>query len=152
MHSLIELKIINAVLDGLKLIVYLNDGRIIIYPMAGMDWITDAPEEVRSTFTVDEWEIYWEAIDDGLTLEHILSPKPRVDFTVEPAPNWHNFQVVIDRMNENEVGLEERVQRGSKTKFLAAMANVADVEPPDIRDRVPTPFGSFYIMKIKPDL
>lgn len=33
--------------------------------------------------------------------------------------------------------LEERARRGSKAKFLAAMANVADVEPPDPRDRIP---------------
>ena len=137
MHSLIELEIINAVLDGLKLIVYLNDGRIIIYPMAGMDWITDASEDQRSAYTVDEWEIYWEAIDDGLTLEHILSPKPRVDFTVEPAPNWQNFQVINDKVDKNEVGLEERTRRGSKPKFSDAMANVADVETPDERDRIP---------------
>jgi hypothetical protein len=31
--------------------------------------------------------------------------------------------------------LEERARRGSKEKFLAAMAKVADVEPPDERDR-----------------
>ncbi|MBM3240304.1 toxin-antitoxin system HicB family antitoxin [Candidatus Poribacteria bacterium] len=32
--------------------------------------------------------------------------------------------------------LEERAKRGSKEKFLAAMAKVADVEPPDERDRI----------------
>ncbi len=31
--------------------------------------------------------------------------------------------------------LEERARRGSKEKFLAAMAKVADVEPIDERDR-----------------
>lgn len=31
--------------------------------------------------------------------------------------------------------LEERARRGSKEKFLAAMAKVAEVEPPDERDR-----------------
>ena len=31
--------------------------------------------------------------------------------------------------------LEERARRGSKEKFLAALAKVADVEPPDERDR-----------------
>ena len=31
--------------------------------------------------------------------------------------------------------LEERARRGSKEKFLAAMAKVADVEPLDERDR-----------------
>lgn len=31
--------------------------------------------------------------------------------------------------------LEEQARRGSKMKFLAAMAKIADVEPPDERDR-----------------
>ncbi len=31
--------------------------------------------------------------------------------------------------------LDERARRGSKQKFLAAMAKVADVDPPDERDR-----------------
>jgi hypothetical protein len=32
--------------------------------------------------------------------------------------------------------LEKRAQRGSREKFLAAMGKVADVEPPDERDRL----------------
>ncbi len=32
--------------------------------------------------------------------------------------------------------LEKRAQRGSREKFLAAMDKVADVEPPDERDRI----------------
>lgn len=32
--------------------------------------------------------------------------------------------------------LEERAQHGDKTKFLAAMKKVADVEPADERDRL----------------
>ena len=32
--------------------------------------------------------------------------------------------------------LMERAERGSKEKFLAAIAKVADVEPPDERDRL----------------
>ena len=37
-----------------------------------------------------------------------------------------------------EAYLEERAKRGSKEKFVAAMAmaKVADVEPPDERDRI----------------
>lgn len=34
-----------------------------------------------------------------------------------------------------EGNLEERARRGSKKKFLAAMAKVADVEPSDQRNR-----------------
>ena len=35
-----------------------------------------------------------------------------------------------------EAYLEERAKRGNKEKFLVAMAKVADVEPPDERDRI----------------
>lgn len=35
-----------------------------------------------------------------------------------------------------ETYLEERAKRGSREKFLAAMAKVADIEPPDERDRM----------------
>ena len=33
--------------------------------------------------------------------------------------------------------LEKRAQRGSREKFLAAMAKVADVKPVDERDQLP---------------
>lgn len=39
---------------------------------------------------------------------------------------------IVDRMKGY---LEEQARRGSKMKFLAAMAKIADVEPPDERDR-----------------
>ena len=32
--------------------------------------------------------------------------------------------------------LEERARRGGREKFLAAMGKVADVQPPDERDRI----------------
>lgn len=35
-----------------------------------------------------------------------------------------------------ESSLEERAKRGSRDKFMAAMAKVADIEPPDVRDRL----------------
>ncbi len=35
-----------------------------------------------------------------------------------------------------EAYLEARANQGSKEKFLAAMAKVADVEPPDEQDRI----------------
>ena len=35
-----------------------------------------------------------------------------------------------------ETYLEERAQRGDRTKFLAAMSKVADVEPPDERNHL----------------
>ncbi len=95
MHSSTELMISSAKLTGNNLVVFLSDGRVVFYPITGMTWITDAPKEKQQDFTVTEWEIYWNQIDDGLTLEHILSPNPRVDFTQEKAPNWEKFQEVV---------------------------------------------------------
>ena len=97
MHSSTELTITSAKLTGNNLVVFLSDGRVVFYPIAGMTWITDAPKEKQQDFTVTEWEIYWNQIDDGLTLDHILSPDPRVDFTKEKAPNWEKFHEVIEK-------------------------------------------------------
>lgn len=95
MHSSSDLTITSAKLTGNNLVVFLSDGRVVFYPIAGMTWITDAPPNQQLDFTVTDWEIYWNQIDDGLTLEHILSPKPRVDFTKEKAPNWEKLQEVL---------------------------------------------------------
>jgi len=95
MRSSRELKIIDATLEDSQLIVYLSDGRIVLYPLAGMTWITEASGEQKQDFTVSDWEVFWNQIDDGITLEHILSDKPRADFTIEKAPNWERFRNAI---------------------------------------------------------
>lgn len=103
MHSSLDLTICSATLEAEKLTVVLSDGRIIIYPLTGMTWITEASPEKQQDFTVTEWEIYWPQIDDGLTLEHLLSSRPRVDFTVERHPNWEGFCQVIAAHEEEIV-------------------------------------------------
>jgi len=95
MRSSFELTIKDAKLEGDKLVISLSDGRIVVYPLTGMTWITEAPSDQQRDFKVTEWEIYWNQIDDGLTLEHILSPRPKVDFTVEKPPNWKRFREVL---------------------------------------------------------
>lgn len=97
MNSLPELTISQAVLEEETLIATLSDGRIIIYPLTGMTWLTTAGIEQQQNFEVTEWEIYWPGIDDGLTLEHLLSPRPRVDFTVTPPPNWERVQQLLQK-------------------------------------------------------
>jgi hypothetical protein len=102
----LELKIVDAKLEEDKLIVCLSDGRIVIYPLTGMTWITEAPKEQQQDFTVTDWEIYWNQIDDGLTLEHILSPRPCVDFRVKGAPNWEAFRKVVAAHQVSELQIE----------------------------------------------
>lgn len=43
--------------------------------------------------------------------------------------------------------LKERAKRGNKAKFLEATTNVADVEPPDTRDRIPEHIQSTLIYR-----
>ena len=105
-----SLTITNAILEGDKLTVFLSDERIVIYPLAGMTWITEASLESQQDFTVTEWEIYWNQIDDGLTLERILSPQPRVDFTAEQPPNWERFRQVLA---EHQDGSEREAKRSA---------------------------------------
>jgi hypothetical protein len=47
MHIFPELTISNATLKSEKLTVTLSDGRIVIYPLSGMTWITKAVSEKR---------------------------------------------------------------------------------------------------------
>lgn len=107
MHSSTELTISSAKLTGNNLVVFLSDGRVVFYPLTGMTWITNAPADQQQDFTVTEWEIYWNQIDDGLTLEHILSAKPRVDFTKEKAPNWEKLQEVV-ASHHKKVGRKQK--------------------------------------------
>ena len=111
MHTSPELSITSATLRENNLTVSLSDGRIVIYPISGMTWITAAPLEQQQNFAVTEWEIYWRQIDDGLTLERILSPEPRIDFTVRQLPNWERFQEVT----------AARQERSHRSKSAAAL-------------------------------
>jgi hypothetical protein len=123
MRSSHELKIIDATLEDNQLFVYLSDGRVVLYPLIGMVWITDASNEQKQDFTVTDWEIYWNQIDDGITLEHLLSDKPRVDFTVEKPPNWKQFREIITAHQDKlESTSFLKWQNPSRFSLMKAMA------------------------------
>ena len=111
MYSSSELGITRAQFKDEELIVTLNDGRIIVYPLRGMAWITGATPAQQQDFTVTEWEVYWNQLDDGITLEHLLSPKPRVDFTVERLPNWKAFYGVLAKYRSESEVAGDRTRR-----------------------------------------
>ena len=64
----------------------------------------------------------------GYSTEEILAAYPYLE-----APDIR--EVLIYHVAASEGYLEERAKRGSKQKFLAAMAKVVDVKPLDERDR-----------------
>ena len=75
MNSFPNTKIVNAFLQKDLLTVALNDGRIIIFPCSGLKWLTQALEEEQQDFSIelDGYGIWWERLDDGIALHHLLS-------------------------------------------------------------------------------
>jgi len=65
------------------LFILLNDGREISLPIARMEWLqwlAKATPEQRARWTIEPggFAIYWEDLDDGIEIEHVLSMQPLV--------------------------------------------------------------------------
>jgi hypothetical protein len=75
MNSLLNTTILNAFLHKDLLTVFLNDGRIIIFPTTNMKWLKQATEEQQQYFSIesDGYGIWWDELDDGIALHHLLS-------------------------------------------------------------------------------
>jgi len=61
--------------------ILLSDGREIILPLDQMDWLkwlAKATPEQRAKWTIEPggFAVYWEDLDDGFEIEHILSLQP----------------------------------------------------------------------------
>jgi hypothetical protein len=61
--------------------VLLSDGREINLPIDQMDWLkwlANATPEQRAKWTIEPggFAVYWEELDDGLEIEHLLSLQP----------------------------------------------------------------------------
>jgi len=65
------------------LFILLNDGREISLPIDRMEWLqwlAKATPEQRARWTIEPggFAIYWEDLDDGIEIEHVLSMQPLV--------------------------------------------------------------------------
>lgn len=63
---------------GDVLYVALSDGREIGIPLdkvPWLDWLREAPAEQRATWSIEPggFAIYWECLDDGIEIHHLLS-------------------------------------------------------------------------------
>lgn len=61
--------------------ILLSDGREISLPINQMDWLkwlANATPEQRSKWTVEPngFAVYWEELDDGFEIQHLLSLQP----------------------------------------------------------------------------
>lgn len=71
----------NARFDDEILYVRLSDGREISLPLARiawLNWLADATPEQRADWSIEPggYAIYWEALDDGIEVGHILALEP----------------------------------------------------------------------------
>ena len=65
------------------LFILLSDGREISLPIDQMEWLqwlARATPEQRARWTIEPggFAIYWEDLDDGIEIEHVLSMQPLV--------------------------------------------------------------------------
>jgi len=63
--------------------ILLSDGREISLPIDQMDWLkwlAQAAPEQRVKWTIEPggFAIYWDELDDGIEIEHLLSRQPLV--------------------------------------------------------------------------
>ena len=66
---------------GDMLIVQLSDGRELSVPLDRSDWLKwlrDAAPEQRANWSIEPrgFAVYWEDLDDGIELNHLLSMQP----------------------------------------------------------------------------
>jgi hypothetical protein len=78
MDSFPNSKITDAFFANNTLTVALNDGRIILFPCIGMKWLMTATPEQQRDFNIesDGYGVWWNELDDGIALHHILNPAP----------------------------------------------------------------------------
>jgi len=58
------------------LLVYTRDGRIIQAPLAWFPWLETASLEQRQDVTVWGFELFWNALDDGISMQTLLFGRP----------------------------------------------------------------------------
>jgi len=77
----LQVQVKNLRFEGNNLHILLSDGREISIPIDQMEWLkwlAKATEEQRAKWTIEPggFAIYWEELDDGIEIEHLLSLEP----------------------------------------------------------------------------
>ncbi len=80
-HTQVQAKELR--LEDDLLFILLSDGREISLPIDRMEWLqwlVKATPEQRARWTIEPggFAIYWEDLDDGIEIEHVLSMQPLV--------------------------------------------------------------------------
>ncbi len=73
-----HVKAVGVRFDRDRLYVSLSDGREVSVPLSGLRglaWLDKATPEQRAQWTIEPggYAIYWESLDDGIEVEHLLA-------------------------------------------------------------------------------
>ena len=76
-----EVSAIDVEVSSERLRVYLSDGRVVVTAsrdVPWLRWLRDASDESRSKWSLEPggFAIFWEALDDGVEVRHLLSLTP----------------------------------------------------------------------------
>ena len=76
-----QLRAVDVQFDGDWLSVLLSDDRRISVPMSRIPWLTwlaKAPESQRKRWTIEPggFAVYWDDLDDGIEVRHLLEMEP----------------------------------------------------------------------------
>ena len=74
-----EIQATNVQFSGQLMMVSLSDGRVITVPIDKIDWLhwlAEASPEQQANWSLEPggFAIYWDDLDDGVELCHLLSP------------------------------------------------------------------------------
>ena len=74
----IKVSAVSVRFAGDMLYIRLSDGREIGVPLDHYKWLADATSEQKSHWTIEPtgFAVYWEELDDGIELVHLLDEHP----------------------------------------------------------------------------
>jgi hypothetical protein len=80
-HEMPEVEVRNVYFEGDMLFIELSDERHIGLPfkkIKWLDWLAKATPEQRANWAIEPYgyAVWWEALDDGFEVEHVLSLQP----------------------------------------------------------------------------
>ena len=80
MSKTTKVSAVNVRFAEATLYIRLSDGREIGVPLDHYKWLADATSEQKSHWTIEPtgFAVYWEELDDGIELVHLLDEHPLI--------------------------------------------------------------------------
>lgn len=130
-HCVLQTKsaIVGLLFGSDTLTFMLDDGRTLSAPYFWYPFLAAATDEQRSDYTIEGTDtVWWNAIDDGITIDAFIQGKPDVS---RHAVEWrmNRGYAWLDAWVEQRMTDEERNTRNEQLAFLRAAYGVPKTPP-----------------------